>query len=83
MIQRGHARQERSASDRRSYALQLTDAGLAVHRATSADFEEANRRFRGALDVDEAFLGRALREIGRAADHAGAQLVADTAQAAG
>ncbi len=83
MIQRGHARQQRSASDRRSYALELTEAGLAVHRATSADFEEANRRFRAALDVDEAFLDRALQEIGRAADRAGVELVTRTAQAAG
>ncbi len=42
MAERGHARRQRSATDGRSFALELTEAGLAVHRETAAHFSEAN-----------------------------------------
>jgi len=83
MLERGHAERIRSPQDGRSFSLALTDAGLVVHRQAGAHFNEANDRFREALEVDEAFLARALGEIGRAADAAAAQMAGQQARSAG
>ncbi len=83
MLERGHAERLRSAQDGRSFSLALTDSGVAVHRQAGAHFNEANDRFRAALEIDEAFLTRALGEIGSAADEAAAQMTAQQARAAG
>jgi DNA-binding MarR family transcriptional regulator len=83
MLERGHAERIRSTSDGRSFSLALTDAGLAIHRKAGSLFNEANDLFREALEIDEAFLTRALGEIGRAADQASGQMAAEQARAAG
>ena len=83
MLDRGHAERQPSARDGRSFSLALTDSGLAIHRAAAAHFNEANDRFRAALEIDEAFLVGALGEIGRAADEAATQMTAQHARAAG
>jgi DNA-binding MarR family transcriptional regulator len=83
MLERGHAERIRSPLDGRSFSLALTDAGLAIHRQAGSHFNQANDLFREALEIDEAFLTRALGEIGRAADQAAAQMAAEQASAAG
>ncbi|HYI21659.1 MAG TPA: MarR family transcriptional regulator [Candidatus Limnocylindrales bacterium] len=83
MLERGHAERLRSVQDGRSFSLALTDAGVAIHRQAAAHFNEANDRFRDALEIDEAFLVRALGEIGRAADDAAVQLSGERARVAG
>ena len=46
---RVHARRARNPSDRRSYRVILTAAGLAAHRAANRQFETAYRAFVAAL----------------------------------
>ncbi len=81
MLDRGHAIRQVVVSDRRSYRLALTDAGLAAHAASSRRFEEADRRFMTALALDEAAVRAALDAIGRAATAADASLAADSLEA--
>lgn len=83
LVERGHAERLPGLADGRSYRLALTTAGGEAHLAAGRLFEQANRRFRAALDVDEAFLRRALAEVGRAADAAMGELAASRARAAG
>lgn len=68
MLERGHAERLRSSADGRSFTLSLTDAGLVVQREAGRHFETGNSAFRELLEVDEAFLEKALSEIGEAAD---------------
>ena len=83
LVERGHAERLRAPQDGRSFLLALTESGVQVHHASALAFEDANQRFRAALDVDEAFLRRSLGEVARAADTATAQLGARHAEAAG
>lgn len=83
MLERGHAERQPSADDGRSFNLALTVSGVAVHRAASAHFGEANRLFEDALEVDRAFLIGALEEIGRASIIARGKLTTRQARAAG
>ncbi len=52
MEQRGHARRIPNPSDRRSYHVVLTAAGLAAHRAANREFERAYAAFNRALGED-------------------------------
>jgi DNA-binding MarR family transcriptional regulator len=81
LLDRGHAARQPVAADRRSYRLALTDAGLEAHAAASRAFEEADRRFMAALDLDETATRAALRAIGEAASAAEAALRADAFEA--
>jgi DNA-binding MarR family transcriptional regulator len=81
MLERAHVGRAASSSDRRSYRLVLTPAGIAAHGRASQAFAEAHRRFIGALMVDEEEAGMVLRAIGRAAGVAETRLVADSVDA--
>ncbi len=83
LVERAHAQRVPSPRDGRSYLLALTDSGRAAHRASASAFEQANLRFRAALEVDEPFLRRSLDEVARAADTAMAELAAASAAKAG
>jgi DNA-binding MarR family transcriptional regulator len=83
MVERGHARRARAAHDGRSFLLELTDEGRATHRAAGAAFARADALLRAQLEVDPAFLERALGEIGAAAARALAELKTAERQAAG
>jgi DNA-binding MarR family transcriptional regulator len=78
MIVREHAKRVGAPQDRRSYRIVLTAAGLAAHAEASAAFAEADRRFMGALAVDEEEARATLRAIGRAAEVAQTRLAADS-----
>lgn len=81
MLERGHVEREVVSSDRRSYRLRLTDAGLAAHARASRAFAEADNRFTAALEIGEPAATRVLAAIGRAADQAAAALAADSVEA--
>jgi DNA-binding MarR family transcriptional regulator len=81
MLERGHVEREIVASDRRSYRLRLTDAGLAAHANASRAFAQADQRFMTALEIDEAQATDALASIGRAAERAATDLAADSVEA--
>lgn len=81
MLERGHVEREIVASDRRSYRLRLTDAGLAAHARASRAFAEADGRFMAALAIGEQEATAALAAIGLAADHAAVALAADSIEA--
>ena len=81
MLESGHVERAASSSDRRSYRLVLTPAGIAAHRRASQAFAEAHRRFIGALTVDEEEAGAVLRAIGRAAGVAATRLASDSIDA--
>ena len=81
MLERRHVEREVVASDRRSYRLRLTEAGLAAHGRASRAFAEADRRFMAALEIDEDDAAAVLAAIGRAADAGSAELGADSVQA--
>jgi DNA-binding MarR family transcriptional regulator len=81
MLERGHVEREIVASDRRSYRLRLTDAGLAAHASASRAFAQADRRFMTALEIDERQATDALASIGRAAEAAAVDLAADSVEA--
>jgi DNA-binding MarR family transcriptional regulator len=81
MLDQGHVERAPSSSDRRSYRLVLTPAGLVAHGQASEAFAEAHRRFIGALTVDEDEAGTVLRAIGRAAGVAETRLAADSVDA--
>jgi DNA-binding MarR family transcriptional regulator len=81
MLERGHVEREVVSSDRRSYRLRLTEAGLAAHARASRAFAEADSRFMSALEIGEAEALGALAAIGRAADYAAAALADDSVEA--
>ncbi|HEX5824893.1 MAG TPA: MarR family transcriptional regulator [Candidatus Limnocylindrales bacterium] len=81
MLERGHVERAPSSSDRRSYRLVLTAAGILAHGRASRAFDEAHRRFIGALTVDEVEAGTVLRAVGRAAAVAEHRLTADSVDA--
>lgn len=83
MLEREHVERAPSPSDRRSYRLVLTPAGLAAHGRASQAFAEAHRRFIGALTVDEEEAGAVFRAVGRAATVAETRLAIDSVDAAG
>ena len=67
---RGHARRVGHPSDRRSYRIVLTGAGLAAHRRANRDFERAHVAFTShlATEPDDARAGLlALRRAAEAA----------------
>src|SRR5215216_4117725 len=67
MVERRHAERATTASDRRSYRLELTPAGLAAHAAASAAFAVADDRFGAELDADQDAVRAALQAITTAA----------------
>src|SRR6478752_2590515 len=67
LLERGHASRETIPSDRRSYRLALTPSGLRAHASAGRAFAEADRRFEGALLIDEETGRDVLRAIGDAA----------------
>jgi DNA-binding MarR family transcriptional regulator len=81
MLERGHVEREIVASDRRSYRLRLTDAGLAAHAEASHAFAEADRRFMAAFGAGERDALDVLASIGQAAGQAAAELAADSVEA--
>ena len=81
LVARGHARRTKSVADGRSYRLEITAAGKRAHRDTNSLFEEANERFRQALDADEAFLRNAILQVGLAAERATRELRARSRRA--
>jgi DNA-binding MarR family transcriptional regulator len=77
---RGHARRVGHPTDRRSYRVVLTAAGLEAHRAANRRFEEAHRAFTSQLPGGIEPAKRALEMVRHAADAALAQ-AADVALA--
>lgn len=67
---RGHARRAGHPTDRRSYRVVLTAAGLAAHRAANRLFEGASAAFMANLPHGEAAAKSALQAIRTAADAA-------------
>ena len=63
MTDRGHARRVARQSDRRSYDLSLTAAGVRAHRSANASFEQVNTAFLAGLLHPEAELRGYLAEI--------------------
>jgi DNA-binding MarR family transcriptional regulator len=70
---RGHARRLPHPSDRRSYRVTLTTAGLEAHRGANRLFELAHRDFVEALPEGEESAQRALETVRHAADRARAR----------
>jgi DNA-binding MarR family transcriptional regulator len=67
---RDHARRLPNPTDRRSYRIALTAAGLATHRAAAVLFEAAAARFTAELGGDEPAASAALRAMHAAANAA-------------
>lgn len=67
---RGHARRAGHATDRRSYRVALTAAGLEAHRRANRQFEAANEAFLANLPDGEAGAKSALLGIRGAAEAA-------------
>lgn len=67
---RGHARRIPNPTDRRSYRVALTAAGLATHRAAAVLFEAAAERFAAELADNEPAARATLRQMRAAADAA-------------
>jgi DNA-binding MarR family transcriptional regulator len=78
LLDRGHAERQVVASDRRSYRLALTAAGLRAHAGASRAFRAADQRFAAALRIDADSARAALLAIGEAAAEAEASLAADS-----
>jgi len=82
---RGHTAQQRSAEDRRSYAVGLNDAGRAAHRETAGVFWKETRKLAELLGDREGELRRHLQVLDAALRDAAAldprpyQLSADAA----
>jgi DNA-binding MarR family transcriptional regulator len=68
MLAQGHARKSAHPNDRRSFRLELTRSGRAVHAAAGRAFADADRRFLGALRIDEEELRASLRATAAAAE---------------
>ena len=68
LVANGHARKSSHPQDGRSFRLELTRSGRAAHAAASRAFAEADRRFLGALRMDEEDLRATLRAVAAAAD---------------
>jgi DNA-binding MarR family transcriptional regulator len=73
---RGHARRLAHPTDRRSYRVVLTAAGLEAHRAANRLFEEAYRVFTRRLPDGVESAKQALEMVRRAADAAIAEAAA-------
>jgi DNA-binding MarR family transcriptional regulator len=67
---RGHARRVGHPTDRRSYRVVLTAAGLEAHRAANRLFERADEVFRANLPDGEVAARAALLGVRRAAEAA-------------
>ncbi len=67
MEHRGHAGRIPDPSDRRSYHVVLTAAGLAAHRAANREFERAYAAFNRALGEEAATAKAVLRAVRDAA----------------
>jgi DNA-binding MarR family transcriptional regulator len=76
MERRGHATRVGHPTDRRSYRVVLTAAGLEAHRAANRRFERAAAVFRDHLPDGEAAARTALSRVRAAADAARISLVA-------
>lgn len=81
LLERGHAAREVVSSDRRSYRLALTPAGLESHAAAGRAFRAADVRFSAALGIDQDGARAVLHAIGQAAADAEADLAADAIDA--
>ena len=77
LLERGHAEREVVSSDRRSYRLALTLAGLQAHAAAGGAFRAADQRFSAALRIEPEGARAVLLAIGEAAVEAEADLAAD------
>ena len=77
LLERGHAEREVVSSDRRSYRLALTLAGLQAHAAAGGAFRAADQRFSAALRIEPEGALAVLLAIGEAAVEAEADLAAD------
>jgi DNA-binding MarR family transcriptional regulator len=77
LLERGHAEREVVSSDRRSYRLALTLAGLQAHAAAGRAFRAADQRFSAALRIEPEGARAVLLAIGEAAVEAEADLAAD------
>jgi len=70
MEDRGHGHRVPHPSDRRSYKVVLTNAGLEAHRSANRRFEAAYQAFRAHLPEDEEATKAALLAVRRAAEAA-------------
>ena len=77
MSRRGHVNREVRPSDRRSYGIALSPAGLRAHRDTNRRFELANTAFVEALARPELELRAVLRQALAAATAARADVAAE------
>ena len=77
LLERGHAEREVVSSDRRSYRLALTLAGLQAHAAAGGAFRAADQRFSAAPRIEPEGARAVLLAIGEAAVEAEADLAAD------
>lgn len=73
---RGHARRIGHPTDRRSYRVVLTAAGLEAHRGANRQFEAAYQAFRSHLPGGEAPAQRGLLVVREAAEAAIARIAA-------
>jgi DNA-binding MarR family transcriptional regulator len=71
---RGHAIRVEHPTDRRSYRVVLTAAGLEAHRGANRLFEAAHRAFEACLPDGEAAVQACLRSVRGAAEAAAAAM---------
>ena len=83
MLRRGHVVKVRNPRDQRSYLIDLTDDGRAVHRAASHHFAPAGDRLLAILGDSQREVSRALLTLMNAAEQALNELEAATTEAAG
>jgi DNA-binding MarR family transcriptional regulator len=83
MLRRGHVVKVRNPRDQRSYLIDLTDDGRAVHRAASHHFAPAGDRLLAILGDSQREVSRALLKLMNAAEQALNELEAATTEAAG
>jgi DNA-binding MarR family transcriptional regulator len=75
---RGHARRLDHPTDRRSYRVVLTAAGLAAHRAANRDFELTYAVFEAELGSEQGAARHALERVREAAEHARVALAGES-----
>ena len=83
MLHRRHIRKFRNPRDRRSYLIELTDAGLKAHRAAREYFAPADDRLLAILGSKRKQVSDALVVLMNAAEEALDELEADETEAAG
>ena len=83
MLRRGHVVKIRNPRDQRSYLIELTDDGRAVHRAAHSHFAPADDRLVAILGDSRRQVSRALLKLMNAAEQALDELEAATAEATG